>query len=43
LLTKNGDTFATVNLQWNGGLRYPKLEKVAKGEGTLDALLAPRK
>jgi len=32
-----------VNLQWNGGLRYPKLEKVAKGEGTLDALLAPRK
>ena len=29
-------------LDWHGGLRYPRLEKVGKGQGTLDALLAPR-
>ena len=31
-----------VKLDWHGGLRYPRLEKVTKGAGTLDALLAPR-
>jgi len=31
-----------VKLDWHGGLRYPRLEKIAKGPGTLDALLAPR-
>jgi predicted metalloprotease with PDZ domain len=42
LLVKSGDQFRTVNLDWRGGLRYPALEKVGTGTGTLDALLAPR-
>jgi predicted metalloprotease with PDZ domain len=42
LLIKDGDLFRTVRLDWHGGLRYPRLEKVGKGPGTLDALLAPR-
>ena len=42
LLVKSGDLFRTVNLDWHGGLRYPRLERIGKGAGTLDALLAPR-
>ncbi len=42
LLIHAGDVYRTVALDWHGGLRYPRLEKVGKGEGTLDALLAPR-
>ncbi|HEY6662378.1 MAG TPA: peptidase M61 [Sphingomicrobium sp.] len=42
LLIHDGDVYRTVKLDWHGGLRYPKLEKVGKGSGTLDALLAPR-
>jgi predicted metalloprotease with PDZ domain len=42
LLVKSGDVYRTVNLDWHGGLRYPRLEKVGKGEGSLDLLLAPR-
>jgi predicted metalloprotease with PDZ domain len=42
LLIKDGDRYRTVRLDWHGGLRYPRLEKVGKGPGTLDALLAPR-
>ncbi len=42
LLVHDGDIYRTVALDWHGGLRYPRLEKVGKGEGTLDALLAPR-
>ena len=42
LLIHDGDVYKTVALDWHGGLRYPRLEKVGKGEGTLDALLAPR-
>lgn len=42
LLIHDGDVFRTVTLDWHGGLRYPRLEKVGKGPGTLDALLAPR-
>ena len=42
LLVKSGELYRTANLDWHGGLRYPKLEKVGKGSGTLDALLAPR-
>lgn len=42
LLIHDGDVFRSVRLDWHGGLRYPRLEKVGKGEGTLDALLAPR-
>ena len=43
LLVKSGEVYRTVDLDWHGGLRYPRLEKVGKGQGTLDALLAPRK
>jgi predicted metalloprotease with PDZ domain len=42
LLVHDGDAYRTVALDWRGGLRYPHLEKVGTGEGTLDALLAPR-
>jgi len=42
LLIHDGDVYKTVALDWHGGLRYPRLEKVGKGQGTLDALLAPR-
>jgi len=42
LLIKSGDLYRTLTLDWHGGLRYPRLEKVGKGPGTLDALLAPR-
>ena len=42
LLIHDGDVYRTVKLDWRGGLRYPRLEKVGKGPGTLDALLAPR-
>jgi predicted metalloprotease with PDZ domain len=41
LLIHDGDVYRTVKLDWHGGLRYPRLEKVGKGPGTLDALLAP--
>lgn len=42
LLIKSGDVYRTVTLDWHGGLKYPRLDKTGKGEGTLDALLAPR-
>jgi len=42
ILIHDGDVYRTVKLDWHGGLRYPRLEKVGKGPGTLDALLAPR-
>ena len=42
LLIHDGDLYRTVKLDWHGGLRYPRLQKVGTGEGTLDALLAPR-
>jgi len=43
LLVKSGEVYRTLDLDWHDGLRYPRLEKVGKGQGTLDALLAPRK
>jgi len=42
LLIHDGDVYRTVKLDWRGGLRYPRLQKVGNGQGTLDALLAPR-
>ena len=43
LLVKSGDLYRTVDLNWHEGLKYPRLQKTGKGEGTLDALLAPRR
>jgi predicted metalloprotease with PDZ domain len=42
LLMHDGEIYRTVKLDWHGGLRYPRLEKVGTAPGTLDALLAPR-
>jgi predicted metalloprotease with PDZ domain len=42
LIVKRGEEVGPVDIMWNGGLRYPRFEKVAKGEGPLDRLLAPR-
>jgi predicted metalloprotease with PDZ domain len=42
LLLKDGNLYRGVTLDWHGGLRFPRLEKVGKGAGTLDALLAPK-
>jgi predicted metalloprotease with PDZ domain len=41
LLIHDGEIYRTVKLDWHGGLRYPRLEKVGTAPGTLDALLAP--
>ncbi|HXD00612.1 MAG TPA: peptidase M61, partial [Verrucomicrobiae bacterium] len=42
LLVKTGDIYRTVNLDYDGGLRYPKLEKTGSGPSSLDDLLAPK-
>jgi predicted metalloprotease with PDZ domain len=42
LLIHDGEVYRTVKLDWHGGLRYPRLERVGSAPGTLDALLAPR-
>ncbi|HET8611437.1 MAG TPA: peptidase M61 [Sphingomonas sp.] len=43
LLVKQSDQYKDVAIPYYGGLKYPHLEKVAKGETGLDALLAPKK
>ncbi len=43
LLVKQGSAYRDVAVQWNGGLRYPTLVKVAKGEAGLDKLLESKK
>ncbi len=42
LLVKTGDIYRTVELDYNGGARYPKLEKTGTGQSSLDDLLAPK-
>ena len=42
LLTKNGDRYRTVSLDYYEGLRYPHLEKTQES-ATLDQILSPRK
>jgi predicted metalloprotease with PDZ domain len=42
LLIKSGDVYRTVELDYRGGLRYPRFEKTASGSGGLDLLLAPK-
>ncbi len=45
LLVRRGERFVTVPIGWNGGLRFPWLERVpgAAGQTGLDRLLAPRR
>ena len=42
LLVKRGDLYSSITLDYRGGLRYPKLERVAGTPDHLSALLAPR-
>ncbi len=43
LLVKDGDHYRTLRIDYRGGLRYPRLERVADSPERLDAgLLAPR-
>ncbi len=42
LLIEQNDTYRTVDVAWNGGLRYPHLERTGKGASSLDALLGAR-
>lgn len=41
LLIRQGDAYRSVAIAWNGGLRYPRLERTGKGPSMLDALYAP--
>ena len=43
LLIKQADHFRTVEIKYDGGLRYPHLERTTKGPSSLDALYAPLK
>ena len=43
LLLRKGDHFQTVSLDYHGGLRYPKLERIEGSVDLLDAILAPGK
>jgi len=41
LIVRSGRLVREVAIQWNGGLRYPRLEKIGVGETSLDRLLLP--
>ncbi len=42
LLVKSGTRYRETTIDYTGGLRYPRLEKIGTGEGGLDKLLAAR-
>ena len=42
LIVKNGDHFRTVRLDYRGGLRYPRLERIPGATDRLSAIYAPR-
>jgi predicted metalloprotease with PDZ domain len=42
LLVKRGDEFQTITIDYHGGLRYPKLERVEGTPDRLDAILAAK-
>jgi predicted metalloprotease with PDZ domain len=43
LLVERNKRYEQIDIAYSGGLRYPHLEPVAKGETALDRLLAPRR
>lgn len=43
LLMQNGVYFKTIALDYHGGLRYPRLERIPEQPDRLSAILAPRK
>ena len=42
LLLREGDGYRTVKIDYRGGLRYPKLERMADATDRLEAIFAPR-
>ena len=42
LLTKSGDHYRDVAIDYHDGLRYPHLQKIGTGINGLDRLLTPR-
>jgi hypothetical protein len=42
LLIKTGDRLRSVDLNWHGGLRYPRFEKTGGTDTALDKLLAAK-
>ncbi|RSU49243.1 M61 family metallopeptidase [Sphingomonas sp. S-NIH.Pt15_0812] len=42
LLVKNGERYRDLAIDYHGGPRYPRLEKIGSGETGLDRLLTPR-
>lgn len=42
LLVKGGTRYRDITIDYRGGLRYPRLEKMVNGETGLDRLLSPR-
>ncbi len=42
LLIQQNDHFRTVNVAWNGGLRYPHLERTGTGPSSFDAAYAAK-
>lgn len=43
LLIKQGETFRTVRIDYRGGARYPKLERIKDTPALLDDIFAPKK
>ncbi|WP_374468507.1 M61 family metallopeptidase [Phenylobacterium sp.] len=43
VIVKDGDHFRTVAIDYRGGLRYPRLERIAGTPDRLSAIYAPRK
>jgi predicted metalloprotease with PDZ domain len=41
LLVKKGNTFRTIKLEYYGGLRYPRLERINGTKDRLDAIFSP--
>lgn len=42
LIVRSGSRVREVPVAWNGGLRYPRLERTVPGDTSLDLLLRPR-
>nr|MEA2798788.1 hypothetical protein [Phenylobacterium sp.] len=43
LLVKSGDHYRTVDVDYHGGLRYPRLERIEGAPDLLSAIYAPKK
>ena len=41
LIVKSGKRVREIAIAWNGGHRFPRLEKIGTGDGSLDRLLMP--